>query len=386
MRARTVIIALCLVLLLAGAAQANDSLNVRRVGQDTTVALAWDVVVGDTLAYVTDYSNGRLCVISVSDPANPKDVGHYDTLSWPEGVALSGDYVFAASNAKGLRVISVSNPVNPEEVGCCDTLLSAYDVACGGGYAYVAAAESGLRVVSIADPAHPVEVGHCAIPSYSTGVSVGGQYAFVAAYDSGLRVISIVDPSHPEEVGVFTTPGHTKDVVVSGSHAYLATDTGLRVVSISDPTHPVEVGHCTIEFATGVTIDSGFAYVAASSGSLRVVSIADPANPTEVGHYTMSGGAFATAVSRGYMCVAYSFSGFQVFQRFVSGVEECPQSSTMGIRPAATIIRTLPAGTLVFDAMGRRVVNPRTGIYFVREDAGAASRKPPAVRKVVLQR
>ena len=161
---------------------------------------------------------------------------------------------------------------------------------------------------------------------------------------------------------------------------------GLRVVFVSDPSHPVEVGHCPVGSARGVAVDSGYAYVAAYINGLRVVSIADPAHPVEVGHYRMSSWANATAICGGYVYVAYGLSGLQVFQYFVSGVEESIQPLITSRSPAATIIRTLPVGTLAFDAMGRRAVNPRTGIHFVREDARPASQKPQAVRKVVLQR
>ncbi len=44
-------------------------------------------------------------------------------------------------------------------------------------------------------------------------------------------------------------------------------------------------------------------------------------------------------------------------------------------RPSAAIVRRLSPGTTVFDAMGRRVVDPKPGIYFVRAAAAAAPRK-----------
>ena len=49
-------------------------------------------------------------------------------------------------------------------------------------------------------------------------------------------------------------------------------------------------------------------------------------------------------------------------------------------RPTATAVRSLPLGTVAFDAMGRRVVNPRPGVYFVRE------RPAVSIRKVVVTR
>lgn len=63
------------------------------------------------------------------------------------------------------------------------------------------------------------------------------------------------------------------------------------------------------------------------------------------------------------------------------GVEE-PQPMAHSSQSAATIVRGLRAGMPVFDAMGRIVANPRSGIYFVRE----AHAQAQAVRKVIIQR
>jgi hypothetical protein len=56
-------------------------------------------------------------------------------------------------------------------------------------------------------------------------------------------------------------------------------------------------------------------------------------------------------------------------------------------KPSATVIRSLQRGAVALDATGRRVVNPRSGVFFVREPL-AAGGKPSAVpvRKVVIQR
>jgi hypothetical protein len=51
-----------------------------------------------------------------------------------------------------------------------------------------------------------------------------------------------------------------------------------------------------------------------------------------------------------------------------------------------TVLRRLPAGAVAFDAMGRRVVDPKPGVYFVREEPQASSHKPQTMRKVILGR
>jgi hypothetical protein len=60
------------------------------------------------------------------------------------------------------------------------------------------------------------------------------------------------------------------------------------------------------------------------------------------------------------------------------------RESARGLRP--TVVRSLPDGAVVFDAMGRRVVSAKPGVYFVREEPQASSHKPQDIRKVVVQR
>ena len=68
------------------------------------------------------------------------------------------------------------------------------------------------------------------------------------------------------------------------------------------------------------------------------------------------------------------------------GIEEDPKPRAAGFKPAATVVRGLPPGVVAFDAMGRRVLSAKAGVYFLREEPQASSHKPQAVRKVVLQR
>jgi hypothetical protein len=65
-----------------------------------------------------------------------------------------------------------------------------------------------------------------------------------------------------------------------------------------------------------------------------------------------------------------------------AGAEERVNGEERREKVAASVIQSLPVGSVVFDAMGRRVLNPRSGVYFVR----AVSGKPSAVscHKVVI--
>jgi YVTN family beta-propeller protein len=65
-----------------------------------------------------------------------------------------------------------------------------------------------------------------------------------------------------------------------------------------------------------------------------------------------------------------------------SAVEESPKPQASSHKSPTTVIRELPAGTEAFDATGRRALNPKPGVYFVRE----AQAQARAIRKVVITR
>ena len=176
-------LAFCLILLLVGAAQAADSLNVRLVGSCATPRRAYGVAVRDTYAYVADWSSG-LRVISVTDPAHPTEIGHADlNPDSAMAVEMSGNYAYVADLSAGLRIISVADPAHPTEVGYYDTPGRAGRVAVDSSYAYVADVDSGLWVISITDPAHPFEVGHWQVSgSMISSIAVAGHFVFVVDF------------------------------------------------------------------------------------------------------------------------------------------------------------------------------------------------------------
>jgi hypothetical protein len=71
---------------------------------------------------------------------------------------------------------------------------------------------------------------------------------------------------------------------------------------------------------------------------------------------------------------------------YATGVEERGKPQASSHKLQATVVHCLPAGAVAFDAMGRRVRDPKPGIYFVRERSAVGGRRSAnAVRKVVIQ-
>ena len=143
------------------------------------------------------------CVIDVSVPQSPHEVGFFITPGWAYGVTIDGSYSYVAENDTqfGLRVIDVSVPQNPQEVGFYHSPGFTYDVAIAGSHAYLADGNRGLRVIDVSDPKSPQEVGFYVTPSWAYDVAVANSYAYVASFYAGLQIVEFYGG------GVEETPG-----------------------------------------------------------------------------------------------------------------------------------------------------------------------------------
>jgi hypothetical protein len=151
-------------------------------------------------------------------------------------VAVSGSTAYVADGRGGLRVVDVSDPANPTEVGAYDTPGRAGGVAVSGSTAYVADGDGGLRVVDVSDPANPTEVGAYYTPGRAGGVAVassdpeGHTYAYVADEYGGLLILRYTGGETTHSIS-----GHVRDsngnpipgvTVSAGSGSFATTDAG----------------------------------------------------------------------------------------------------------------------------------------------------------------
>jgi hypothetical protein len=314
MKAVVAVLSFCIAL--TGVASALDSLCVRRVGLCPLPRLIWEIVTREDLAYVACDDSG-FYVVSLHNPVAPEILGHFPVQKneYVYAVEVDGNYAYLSGN-RGMRIVSVADPANPVEVGHYSGPGAAFGVGVAGNRAYVVAGDSGLRVISIADPANPVEVGHCILPGNAYDVAVAGGHAYVADNDSGLRVVSLADSAHPVEVGQYGTSGWTQHLALQGTCVYLAqVADSFRILSIADPAHPTSVGAFPgMEIYSSAVV--GETVFLGDAVNLRVLSISDTAHPTEVGFWRGSGAVIkAVAADRHYIYAACS-GGLQVFQYY----------------------------------------------------------------------
>lgn len=234
-----------------------DSYNLETVGQ--VGGATYGLFVQGSYAYIG--LGPRLVTLDISDPSSPTLVGQTSPLpDFVRGVYVSGDYAYVANEESGLCIVDVSNPATPEDVGAYDTPGWAKEVTVADGYAYIADDLHGLQVIDVSDPTNPSWVSSYTIQHRVNGVAVSGNYAYVAGgpnwngsqyVGDGLHVLDISNPEDLWEVGFFPASYSAEHVVVAGNLAYITESLsengqmiggGLRVLDISNPAAPTAIG------------------------------------------------------------------------------------------------------------------------------------------------
>lgn len=240
-------------------------------------------------AYVT--GGGRVVVLDVSNPAQPKQLGEFPGSA--SDLAFANGCVYLAAGGEGLRVLDVSNPAQPKSLGAFDTLRIPTDLQIRPPYAYVGFEDEGLRVFDVSNPARPAPVGQYPISnSYVSSVFFDGGYAYVGG-GSGFTVLNLNSLANPQLAGSYQGVDASK-TKIAGHYAFISGDaggrTGLEVVDVSTPAAPRRMGGYG-EWSGALGVLGQYAYVAAGDGGLGVFDMGTPTAPRRVGLYYPEGAA-----------------------------------------------------------------------------------------------
>jgi hypothetical protein len=279
-----------------------------------TAGPALDVQVVGTLAYLA-IGGGGLLILDVSDPANPRKVGAFDTLGEARSVTVSGDYAYIADGPAGFEIIDVRNPGNPALTGWYRGLTNVNRIAVRSNYVYVADGSTGLRVFDVSNPSNPMETN--AIPGTAGYVTVDGNYAYVCAGE-GLLIIDISIPSNPLTVST-NADFYGQAVAVKGGFAFVLGHF-LNILDVSNPINPAFVksdGPPGSYFLKRVAVEGDFVYISNFGGptlgignKVYQIDVSDVENPQYV--RTFDGGESGVFVTNGLAYIVGS-SGLHIY-------------------------------------------------------------------------
>ncbi len=295
----------------------QDSFDIKNLGPvgEWSAKPVWTLTYDSGRNIVFLGSCGCVCILDVSDAANPKKISEFKhsqcntcgLFYQPEKKRL-----FICDGISGLKIWNTRQPKNSFELGNFDTPGYACAVDVVGTKAYIADGDGGLRIIDVSNPSKPCEIGHVDMTT-ACHVHVDRQYAYVA--DLGLRIIDVSNPSKPREVAFHSTPGVAYCVQISNNKAYIADDwCGLRVIDVSNPKKPREIGHLdTAGYAWNVQVSGPLAFVAAYDGGIRIIDISNATRPREVAFHDTSDKALQAITTGSQIFVAAASKGLQVY-------------------------------------------------------------------------
>jgi hypothetical protein len=284
-------------------------------GGATTAAYPVSVFVSGRYAYVTAYSDNKLQIFDVSNPASPVDVsgGGATTANSPHGVYVAGHYAYVVSaSGNKLQVFDVSKPSSPVDVssGGVATGTGATAVTVSGRYAYVIDANANkLQVFDVGNPNHPVDVssGGVTTGNYPQSLYVAGRYVYVVDNSGNkLQVFDVSNPTSPTDIssGGVTTGTSPLFVYVSGRYAYVTINGSpgkLQVFDVSNPATPTDVssgGGTTANTPGPIYVQGRYAYLTnyAAANKFQVFDVSNPASPADVSSGGVSTGSNPSAL------------------------------------------------------------------------------------------
>ncbi|MDP8239077.1 MAG: T9SS type A sorting domain-containing protein [Candidatus Hatepunaea meridiana] len=243
-----------------------------------------DLSIGGNYLYVAAGAD-RLKILDISDPADPLEISQCNSPNISNGVAVSGDFCYVGS-VTGLCIVQVSDPERPFQVGRWSEEsghLRCIEVK--DNYAFAADYYGMVCVIDYSDPGTPLMVDYCRVGGAPTGMQIDGDLAFISSADGGLRIVNIDDPLDISEISSVANMGIAWDVAAANGYAYVATDEGLRIISAQNPYRPVEIAHLEFDntWSLKVTISGDYIYLSQMDHYFYIINISNPEEPVVLG-------------------------------------------------------------------------------------------------------
>ena len=247
------------------------------------------VAVSGSYAYLAGYMD--FTIINISSTTYTL-AGNYGTCSHPRAVSVSGKRAYLGAGAGRICVVDVSDPADPQIEKTKDISQAIDKIETQWNYAYTGGGD-GFVIVDISDPINPVEMG--SRPGSVEGLEISGLHLYAATYDGTFGIFSIADvsdPLAPEWISNVSLCAWNSDVSLNGNIAYDSNAVcGVRVFNVSDPSSPYQIGQynpdppppLTQLYFTAVDYDDQILYAGEwYAHQLHIIDVSDPAHPKKI--------------------------------------------------------------------------------------------------------
>jgi hypothetical protein len=256
----------------------SDPLNGQQIGAlDTVETGAFRVAVRDTLALLTHYRGGRLSIITVADPTQPRELAQYGTTctgaDWFDSL---GTVVFHGR----LALLDLTDPTDPIETGNLPIAWTGSDFALVGQHVITLG-----RNLSVLDRSGPEleRIGSLALPEgFGLELSAVGPRALAQlrlTYQARLLCfVDLSDPTSPALAALDTVETSRMALAVRDTLGFVATNDSLLVYNLARMSAPERIGGLEARLVPSRLLShDSLLFVAGYPG--RIINVADPTAP-----------------------------------------------------------------------------------------------------------
>ena len=239
------------------------------------------IAIKDSLIFISAGSWG-VSVVDVSHPLIPSVKTYNVTIKPSIGLDVMDDFVFAAIGESGFKVSKIVdiNQLDPRGETFAPGFAQAVFVSTDKKYLFVACGEMGFAFYNISElqsgwGTYPM-VGWIDTPGYAEDVVSHPSlpYAFLACGTGGLFVIDYSDSLNVKVVGSYSTGGYAKEIIYKDNKVYVTTEMrGLQIFDVSNLYAPTRIGTVETKYAKGLAIDDRYVYIADEQEGLIIISI-----------------------------------------------------------------------------------------------------------------
>jgi len=283
--------------------------------------IAYSSIIKESKAYVA-YGDFGVRILDVSNPSVMSELGYIETTGSSRKIIMKDDIAFVANRAGGVLVLNVANPAAIDSITSL-TGGTVNDIAISGNYIYAATRNLGVAIINATTANAPTLVSFVS-NFYGEGVAADGNVMGQSTWDK-VYLFDITSPESPAlRDSIILTTG-TGEFCISGNYAYIHDYDTLRIYDISDLSNVVTLGKAYTggSWDGTVFVEGNYAYANAETNGLRVFDIIDKSNPVEVAFYDGTNTARGVYVVNGLAYVAEKEGGLTVYRNdLVTAIDE----------------------------------------------------------------
>lgn len=213
--------------------------EIARIHQFSSVK---EVFVDNNIMSVACAGDG-VGIYDVSDPANPREIGLFDTQCALD-VCHDSQFVYIADNYGGLKIIDYTTEDILTLSGSLSCISEARRITLDNDVVLIGGGDGGLYIVDVSERSEPEIIGHSPITDGSARKAyVKDPYVFLAKQMAGLDIIDITNKTNPRQVKNIPSKYFNDDVLIENDMMFVTeADFGISIYDISNPSNPILIG------------------------------------------------------------------------------------------------------------------------------------------------